>query len=280
MLRTMEVTSFALKACTIVSGAAATRSPGALTNMSTGMRPAAEPMLTPMPRTSQLMPRPMAGIGVARTEAVGDWNSSSASGGTSGVVLLTWREDGFLRDWFWFMNVFLRREMPVLLEPEMAVDGAAFDQFAVGADIHGPALVQHHDQVAIEQGGEPVRDDYHGAPLGDAQQVGIHQSFGFRIERAGGFVEDQHPRIGHQRAGDGEALLLPAGEVRRAFLDERVITIGQPFDELFRTGQPARLHRVLEGQARPSREDIVPHRAAEQKIILQHHAEILAQMPQ
>jgi hypothetical protein len=40
-----------------------------------------------------------------------------------------------------------------------------------------------------------------------------------RIQRRGGLVEDQDRRVLQQRAGDGHALLLAAGELQAALAD-------------------------------------------------------------
>ena len=51
-------------------------------------------------------------------------------------------------------------------------------------------------------------NDHHRPAAGDPQQVGVHQCFGFRIERAGRLIKDQNARIGNQRSGNGEPLAL------------------------------------------------------------------------
>ena len=59
-----------------------------------------------------------------------------------------------------------------------------------------------------------MRDDEHGQPLlrklpHDVQNLADH----LRVKRAGRLVEEQDLRFHRQRAGDGHALLLPAGEL-------------------------------------------------------------------
>ena len=41
--------------------------------------------------------------------------------------------------------------MTALLGPELAIDGAAVEQDVMRSDIDGFALVQHKDQIAIDQ---------------------------------------------------------------------------------------------------------------------------------
>src|SRR6202035_4769600 len=110
-------------------------------------------------------------------------------------------------------------EMAVLLGPELTEYRAALEQRAIWRDVDQPALLQHRDLVAVGERREAVGHDHHRAAPRDPQQVGVDQSLAFRVKRACCLVENQDARIGDQRARDGEALLLPAREVWRAFLD-------------------------------------------------------------
>ena len=60
-----------------------------------------------------------------------------------------------------------------------------------------------------------------------ARQAGLDQSFAFGVEIAGGFVENQNPRIGQHGAGDGQPLSLAAAELHAPFADQRVVAVGQ-----------------------------------------------------
>ena len=59
-------------------------------------------------------------------------------------------------------------------------------------------------------------DEHDGAPLGSgvAQQA-EHDLRRSRVQVAGGLVGQQDGRVAHQRPGDGEALLLAAGQLVR-----------------------------------------------------------------
>ena len=62
-----------------------------------------------------------------------------------------------------------------------------------------------------------IRDRHDGQaqfPVEFAQQR-QHGTRGLRIERARRFVAEQYVRPGRERAGDADALLLPAGELVR-----------------------------------------------------------------
>src|SRR5262249_10219590 len=92
-----------------------------------------------------------------------------------------------------------RLSMSVLLPPEMAVDRAAFDQFAVPADVGHATAVHHQDLIAVDQRGETVGDDDHRASLGDAQKIRMDHGFALRVERAGRLVQNHDARIADER---------------------------------------------------------------------------------
>lgn len=92
-----------------------------------------------------------------------------------------------------------------------------FDDLAVG----------HEQDAVCGFAGEShlVRDDDHGhALLGevrhDVQDLVDH----LRIESGGRFIEEHDLRLHRERAGDGDALLLATGELRRVF----VCLVGNP----------------------------------------------------
>ena len=95
-----------------------------------------------------------------------------------------------------------------------------------------------------------------------------------RIERARRLVEDEQARIGDERAGDREALLLAAREVRGVLLEHRVEAARQTLDELLGAG---RLRAASTTSSKVAlglrRGDVLAHRAAEQEAVLQHDAD-------
>ena len=99
---------------------------------------------------------------------------------------------------------------------------------------HDLPLVEHEDHRRVADGAEAVRDDQHG-PAGDEQAERIlHRGLALGVERAGGLVEDEDRRGAQEGAGDGDALLLAAGEQGAAFTDDGVVALRQVDDELVR----------------------------------------------
>ena len=87
------------------------------------------------------------------------------------------------------------------------------------------ALVEHHDLVGADDGGEPVRDDQRGAVLGNAVERILDVPLGVAVERRGRLVEQQDRRAFQDGARDGDALLLAAGELEAALADLGVVAL-------------------------------------------------------
>ena len=66
---------------------------------------------------------------------------------------------------------------------------------------------------------------------GDVVERLLDRRLGAAVERAGRLVEDQDRRVLEQGAGDGDALLLAAGELEAALADHRLVAVGQLHDE-------------------------------------------------
>ena len=62
-----------------------------------------------------------------------------------------------------------------------------------------------------------MRDDQRGAADHEVFQRVLHGAFALRVERRGGFIEQQDGRVLEQRAGDGDTLLLAARQAGAAF---------------------------------------------------------------
>src|SRR5690349_20663691 len=86
--------------------------------------------------------------------------------------------------------------------------------------LHLPAVEEADDAVRLLGFLRVVRDHHDGRALPielleDAHHVVAHR----RIQVAGRLVGEQHDRLADDRAGDGDTLLLPTGELRWEVID-------------------------------------------------------------
>ena len=123
--------------------------------------------------------------------------------------------------------MFLADLMQPCLEPmESCISAAGLDQIVMGAVLDQAAALDGDDAIGHPQRGEPMRDDEHRSALRDLRHVLLNDALALVVERACRLVENQDARIGNQRAGDGDALPLAAGQAAAALTDDRVIAFG------------------------------------------------------
>ena len=112
------------------------------------------------------------------------------------------------------------------------------DELGVGADVDDPAVVEDGDAVGQRQRRAPVGDEQRGAALRERAQRVVDRLLGGGVDRGGGVVEHQDPRVGEHRPGQRDPLPLAAGEREPALADDRVVAVGQALDELVRLRGP------------------------------------------
>ena len=120
----------------------------------------------------------------------------------------------------------------MLARVEVVVAATEGVELVVVAALDDEALFDNKDLVGAADGGKAVRDDEGGAALHELLQAGLDHGFGFGVERACGFIEDEDARLGEQGAGNRQALTLAARKLDAAFANDGVVTIREAFGEL------------------------------------------------
>ena len=153
------------------------------------------------------------------------------------------------------------------LRDRLARAGEDLDHRALLDD---PAVLHDRDLVGeLAHHVHLVRDDDdRDAELGvDLAQQGQHLLRRVRVEGARGLVGEQDLRLRRERAGDADALLLPAREPT----DVGVRLVGQP-DEVQQVRDPARLLRPGDAGDLEGVGDVAPHGATAQQVeLLEDH---------
>ena len=92
-------------------------------------------------------------------------------------------------------------------------------QLVVAPQLGDAAVVDHDDAVGVAHGREAVGDDEGGASVHQVGEGLLDEVLALRVEGGGGLVEDEDGGVVQDGAGDGEALLLAAGEPDAALAD-------------------------------------------------------------
>src|SRR5690606_7258198 len=88
----------------------------------------------------------------------------------------------------------------------------ALQEGFVRSHVDDTALAQHHDFVGVEHGGKAVGDGDDGLAAGEFAEGVADRLLRLRVEGRGGFVEEEDGSVAEDGPGDGESLLLSAGQ--------------------------------------------------------------------
>ena len=135
---------------------------------------------------------------------------------------------------------------------QVEVEALPREQLLVRALLDDAAVVHHEDGVGVADGGQPVRDHEARAVLHQLRHGLLDQHLGTRVDRAGRLVEDEDLRIGQERAGDRQQLLLALRDVGRVVVEHRVVAVRQRAHEVVDVGRLGRGARSRSSVA-PSR---------------------------
>ena len=84
-------------------------------------------------------------------------------------------------------------------------------------------MIEDHDLIGFNNGGQAVRDDDGRAAFRQAVQLGMDHSLGGGIQSQGSLIENEQVWILAQDPCDRYALLLPIGELQTSLSDCRFI---------------------------------------------------------
>src|SRR5579863_4379086 len=100
--------------------------------------------------------------------------------------------------------------------------------------------------------------------------------FGVGVDAGERVVEDENLGIANYGAGDGGALLLPAGERDAAFADQRLVTFGEAFDVGGNVGGLGGVVNLAVGGGVDAESNIFADAVAEEECFLRNESDIAA----
>ncbi|GAB2664443.1 hypothetical protein GCM10027068_50480 [Prescottella soli] len=148
----------------------------------------------------------------------------------------------------------------------------------MGAALGDPPVVEDHDLIGVPDRREAVRDRDRGPAAADDVERVLHRPLGLVVERAGGLVEHQDPRVPQQGSRDRDALLLAAGEPVPARADDGVVAVGQRRDQLVHLRGAGRRFDLGVGRLRSGVPQVLADRRVQQVRLLRDHADQLGQL--
>src|SRR6185295_15778089 len=135
--------------------------------------------------------------------------------------------------------------MGLLGADETSIGAFAFLELVVGPALDDLAALQDDDLIGVPDGAQPVGGDQ--ACAAAPPEGLVDPAFGRGVQGAGGFIENQDCRPGHQGAGDLQALALAAAPIGSPLLDGTLVAAGPRRDVLMDAGVLGRSHDVRQG---------------------------------
>ena len=186
----------------------------------------------------------------------------------------------------------LRRHQPLSARPrgrsggELAGPGAVearvrateLEQLLVGAALGDPPVLEDDDPARPPDRRQAVGDDDRGPADEQPLEALLDPLLGPDVDVRGRLVEDQDPRLGEQRPGEGDDLPL-AGRERRCRARRPRCRAPRAAPRSAARRRPSRSASMISSRDRagPPERDVVGDRAAEQEALLRHDPEPAAE---
>ena len=119
------------------------------------------------------------------------------------------------------------------------------------------SLAQDDDLVDLIEPIHVMGDEQRCPPGRGGEEIPGERTSAVRVQVGGGFVEDQHRRIGEQGARQGQPLALPAGHGRPVRVGGRIPSQRQRPDPGEQPGSVGRVVELLVGGRRARQAEVV-----------------------
>lgn len=136
--------------------------------------------------------------------------------------------------------------------------------------LNNMAKLKDHNTVRVADCRQAVCNDKGSTSIHQTVHALLHQLFGTRINRRSRFVKNQHRRVGHCGAGNGQQLTLALAEVGTIAGQHCLIPVGQAADKTVGVGQAGRRAAFFVGGRKAPVPDIIHDGTGKQVGILQH----------
>ena len=157
---------------------------------------------------------------------------------------------------------------------DILVDAALFVDFVGVAALLHTAILERVDVVGVDNLRDAVRDDDDGAVFLDSVDAVLDLLGGDGVETGRRLVQEDDGRVLEEHTGDGHALLLPAGEVGSVVRE----LLRQLHHLVIKVRLLGRLHHLFVRGVGVAVKDVLLDGAVENMVLLQHQADVLAQV--
>src|ERR1017187_10461576 len=149
----------------------------------------------------------------------------------------------------------------------------------MGARFDNASTVQYHNQISPLDGREPVGDADRGAASHQFFECHLNDALGFGIQGAGGLVQNEDGGVLENRPGNGDALLLAAGEIDAFFPDVEGVAARLLHDEIVRVSVLCRRLDFLVGGSFSTKGNVKADALVEENRLLSDNGNVGPQLP-
>ena len=135
----------------------------------------------------------------------------------------------------------------------------------MGSLFHDFSIPHTEDPVRIFDGGKPVRNDDRGPAAAKFFHGFLNERFRFIVQRAGGFIKDQHRRIFQEDPRKTDPLFLSAGKTHAIFTAVGIKSQWQSLDKIVNIRRFCRLDQFFFGGIQFAEKDIFPDRCVKKE---------------
>src|SRR5262249_33054962 len=143
-----------------------------------------------------------------------------------------------------FVLALAQLELPL---PHRGIDTALAQQIEMMAAFDDAPMIEHHDLIGIDDGGEAMRDHQRGDVARDLTQARLDLFFRMGVERRRSFIEKKQPGPLQNGTRNSDALALAARKLEAALADAGLVAIGLTLDEVMDARELRRLLDFLGG---------------------------------
>ncbi len=145
------------------------------------------------------------------------------------------------------------------------------------ADCNDATFVDQHDSIGQCDGARAMRNDDGGSPLHHGAHGVANLVFLAGVDRTRCIVEHQHAWVGNDGTCNRHSLTLASAEREPALADRRVVSLGEPCDEVVCAGKSRSAFHRCHIRIGFGKGDVVSNGIVEQEGFFEHHTDVLTQ---
>src|SRR5688572_28414770 len=163
---------------------------------------------------------------------------------------------------------------PVLPVVKLTIPPAHRDELCVRSALDDLTALEHEYLVGALDCRKPVSDDKGRTPAAQRAQSVANHRLALAVEARRCLVEQENSWIGENRPRDGNPLTLSTGKLHTALADDSLVARLESIDEFIAVRYATDLAYLFVARFGPGERDVLADCSVEQKVVLEHYAQL------